>query len=200
MKRKVIPVIIFFTLAFIWGHSLVPRRASADESVFFLKILYPVLSVIVGKNGVTIHLVRKTAHFTEYFILGTEFRLYQNLRYSDTEAARAMTSDAGVACAMTSDAGTAWAMNSDADAACRMTSEKSHHIMKKICHLVHGRMLTAVRFAFYIAFIDETIQIFSGRGPQIADVWLDVLGAFCGAAIASLLSARPGRHGYIQWE
>ena len=84
MKRKVIPVIIFFTLAFIWGHSLVPRQASADESVFFLKILYPVLSIIVGKNGVTIHLVRKTAHFTEYFILGTEFRLYQNLRYSDT--------------------------------------------------------------------------------------------------------------------
>lgn len=62
--------------------------------------------------------------------------------------------------------------------------------MKRLSRLLHGRMLTSVRFAFYIAFIDETIQIFSGRGPQIADVWLDVFGAFCGAAIASNASEK----------
>lgn len=27
-----------------------------------------------------------------------------------------------------------------------------------------------------VAFIDETIQIFSGRGPAILDVWIDTLG------------------------
>ncbi|MGI6057715.1 MAG: hypothetical protein ACOYBD_12265, partial [Bilifractor sp.] len=62
---------------------MVPRQTSADESGFFLKILYPVLSAIVGRDGVTNHLVRKIAHFTEYFALGAELRLYQNVRCSD---------------------------------------------------------------------------------------------------------------------
>jgi len=31
--------------------------------------------------------------------------------------------------------------------------------------------------AFFAAFIDETIQIFSNRGPMIADVWLDLFGS-----------------------
>lgn len=29
---------------------------------------------------------------------------------------------------------------------------------------------------FITAFIDETIQIFSGRGPSIVDIWIDVSG------------------------
>ncbi len=29
---------------------------------------------------------------------------------------------------------------------------------------------------FLVAFMDETIQIFSGRGPAITDVWLDIAG------------------------
>ena len=29
---------------------------------------------------------------------------------------------------------------------------------------------------FFTAFIDETLQIFSGRGPSVADVWLDYSG------------------------
>ncbi len=33
-------------------------------------------------------------------------------------------------------------------------------------------------FALVTAFIDETIQIFSSRGPMIADVWIDVGGFF----------------------
>ena len=168
MKRKVITIIIFLTLAFIWGHSMVPRPASADESGFFLKILYPVLSVILGRDRVTNHLIRKMAHFTEYFILGTELRLYQNVRFSDTAATCTATSDAG--------------------AACGTDPERSESLINRFSRLLHGRMLTSVRYAFYIAFIDETIQIFSGRGPQIADVWLDVFGACCGTVIISLLS------------
>ncbi len=31
--------------------------------------------------------------------------------------------------------------------------------------------------AFFVAFTDETIQIFSGRGPEIADVWIDFFGS-----------------------
>ena len=47
-----------------------------------------------------------------------------------------------------------------------------------------------VRFVIYsfisapiVALFDETIQIFSGRGPAVADVWLDTLGFFSSAAI-----------------
>ena len=29
-----------------------------------------------------------------------------------------------------------------------------------------------------VALLDETIQIFSGRGPMIVDVWIDVMGFF----------------------
>ena len=188
MKRKIITIIIFLTLAFIWGHSMVPRPASADESGFFLKILYPVLSVIVGRDRVTNHLIRKMAHFTEYFILGTELRLYQNVRFSDTAATCATISDTAAACTTTSDAAAACTATSDAGAACGTDPEKSESLINRFSRLLHGRMLTSVRYAFYIAFIDETIQIFSGRGPQIADVWLDVFGACCGTVIISLLS------------
>ena len=31
-------------------------------------------------------------------------------------------------------------------------------------------------FALIVALIDETVQIFSGRGPSVSDVWLDFLG------------------------
>lgn len=188
MKRKIITIIIFLTLAFIWGHSMVPRPASADESGFFLKILYPVLSVIVGRDRVTNHLIRKMAHFTEYFILGTELRLYQNVRFSDTAATCATISDTAAACTTTSDAAAACTATSDAGAACGTDPERSESLINRFSRLLHGRMLTSVRYAFYIAFIDETIQIFSGRGPQIADVWLDVFGACCGTVIISLLS------------
>ena len=37
--------------------------------------------------------------------------------------------------------------------------------------------------AFFIAFLDETLQIFSSRGPAIADVWLDFFGAVTFSAI-----------------
>lgn len=38
-----------------------------------------------------------------------------------------------------------------------------------------------------VAFIDETIQIFSGRGPEIVDVWIDLGGAVFGAVIGILI-------------
>ena len=36
--------------------------------------------------------------------------------------------------------------------------------------------LASFLFAFVMAFFDETIQIFSGRGPEITDVWIDLFG------------------------
>ena len=34
-------------------------------------------------------------------------------------------------------------------------------------------------FGAFIAFCDETVQIFSERGPSVKDVWIDVLGYTC---------------------
>ena len=41
--------------------------------------------------------------------------------------------------------------------------------------------------SFSAAFLDETIQIFSGRGPMIQDVWLDLAGALSAAGVFFLL-------------
>ena len=38
-----------------------------------------------------------------------------------------------------------------------------------------------------VAFIDETIQIFSGRGPMIADMWIDIAGFTLGGAVVLLI-------------
>jgi len=36
------------------------------------------------------------------------------------------------------------------------------------------------------AFLDETIQVFSGRGPAILDVWIDVAGVLIGTCLVLL--------------
>lgn len=44
--------------------------------------------------------------------------------------------------------------------------------------------LTLLPWGFFVAFLDETIQIFSGRGPAIKDVWIDFGGYFTAAALS----------------
>ena len=43
---------------------------------------------------------------------------------------------------------------------------------------IKRRTVCALSFpmALFVAFLDETIQIFSGRGPMIFDVWIDFFG------------------------
>ena len=38
-------------------------------------------------------------------------------------------------------------------------------------------------FGFVSAFIDETVQVFSGRGASVTDVWIDLLGFAASSAI-----------------
>ncbi|MBR4815701.1 MAG: VanZ family protein [Lachnospiraceae bacterium] len=49
------------------------------------------------------------------------------------------------------------------------------------------RMINAWTLGTMCALIDETIQIFSGRGPAIADVWLDSAGCLTGVLLMSLI-------------
>ncbi|MBR0082287.1 MAG: VanZ family protein [Clostridia bacterium] len=43
---------------------------------------------------------------------------------------------------------------------------------------------------FAAAFLDETIQIFSGRGPMISDVWIDLLGAAIGFVLCRCIAGK----------
>ena len=61
---------ILATLAFIWGNSLDSAVESAAKSGRVRELLRPLLELVVGQGGVTDHLVRKLAHFTEYAVLG----------------------------------------------------------------------------------------------------------------------------------
>ena len=139
--KRILLVLLILTLAFIWGHSMVPGTLSADESGRALKLLYPLLSIFLDPKYITNHLVRKMAHFTEYAVLGMELRTLIGMYHRK---------------------GKAVLFNKD---------------------MV---FVPTVLYAFFTAFIDETIQIFSSRGSQISDVWLDVFGAFCGAGIVSI--------------
>jgi len=67
------------------------------------------------------------------------------------------------------------------------------HIVRKLAHFCEFGLLGFEMAAFFqkrslwpffcsllCALGDETIQIFFDRGSQVADVWLDFSGAFCG--------------------
>lgn len=56
------------------------------------------------------------------------------------------------------------------------------------------RMINAWTLGTMCALIDETIQIFSGRGPAIADVWLDSAGCLTGVLLMSLIIIIVNRH------
>ena len=130
-SKKILTAVIIITLAVIWGHSLLGREASSEESSFVMALLTPFLEIFVGRGNVTEHLVRKLAHFCEFFILGIELQLFFSL----------------------------------------LKSRKSAFLLA----LSHG---------LFTALADETIQIFSGRGPMIQDVWLDFSGVIVGSLIA----------------
>ena len=64
--------------------------------------------------------------------------------------------------------------------------------------LWRGRIQPVLAMGFLAAFLDETIQIFSGRGSQIQDVWIDLIGVALGTAIGCLtlrLRRRAARRG-----
>ncbi len=69
----------------------------------------------------------------------------------------------------------------------------TNHFVRKLAHFAEfgafGLVLSAVFrrisvmpffLAMTVGLLDETIQIFTGRGPQVQDVWLDFAGACVG--------------------
>lgn len=141
MKRKFFAIalcgVIVLTVLFIFSQSLLGVSASQKESGSVLKAVSPVLEVFVGRGNVTDHLVRKLAHFTEFFTLGAELSALLWVRGAVGAQCYFNGLFAGVA----------------------------------------------------VALCDETVQLFTGRGSQVQDVWLDIFGAVCGLLFVALLRA-----------
>ena len=71
--RAVLTVLIVLTLIFIFRNSTDSKEESSALSLYVKELVGPILELFVGKGKVTEHLVRKLAHFTEFFALGAEF-------------------------------------------------------------------------------------------------------------------------------
>ena len=82
--------------------------------------------------------------------------------------------------------------------------ELTLHLVRKLAHLAEYALLafvasfpiTALKkwvnsfyFCFSVAFIDETIQMFSDRGDLISDVWVDLAGVLLGSLAGLVLWA-----------
>lgn len=68
----VLIVIVVATLLFIWRNSIQSVNESQKKSLSVGEVIKPVLEVFVGAGNVTDYLIRKLAHFTEFFMLGGE--------------------------------------------------------------------------------------------------------------------------------
>lgn len=76
-KRIVWLVLLIGYTIFIYSNSLVPAAESSEQSVRVLLMAKELLNVMGLENGwLTEHIVRKTAHFAEYSVLG--FLIYHS--------------------------------------------------------------------------------------------------------------------------
>ena len=157
--KTVLLVLVALMLAFIWGHSLMSVEQSGAESLQIVEMLKGVFSRVCGLLGIggaveavwiTDHLVRKTAHFVEFAVLGGLLCLVCKV------------------CMVTG--GESGVGKSGGKSGSEPTKSG---VVRAVCACLLGLLA---------AFLDETLQLFSGRGSMVADVWLDFAGVVCGVA------------------
>ena len=133
-KKQILNIILVVSILAVWIHSAMPAAASSQESSWVMNLLRPFLELFVGRGNVTEHLVRKLAHFAEYFVLGAELSLWMKWNVKDRK--------------------------------------------------VLGRFAIVVLAGLIVAFIDESIQLFSiGRSAEVADIWLDLTGVIAAGVV-----------------
>ena len=72
----------------------------------------------------------------------------------------------------------------------------TNHTVRKIAHVTEfailsvlltlccrGRFIKSVSIGFVAAFLDESVQLWAGRGALISDVWIDLIGIAIGSLI-----------------
>ncbi|MBR6040477.1 MAG: VanZ family protein [Clostridia bacterium] len=76
----------------------------------------------------------------------------------------------------------------------------THHMVRKIAHVAEftilsvlltlcfrGQIVKSAGAGFAAAFLDESIQLLSGRGASITDVWIDLIGVAIGSVLGLLI-------------
>lgn len=71
----VLVAVILATICFIFSNSMESPSDSSAKSEKVLRMLMPAFEFFLGEGNVTHHMIRKLAHFTEFFVLGTELSI-----------------------------------------------------------------------------------------------------------------------------
>lgn len=166
-QKFFLPALLIFQMLFIFTMSSFGHTSSDAQSNLFVNFIaqnFPHVRHGLENNLISlstlIFLVRKTAHFTEYAILGGLFFL--NLRN--------------------------W-LKSNTTLVKNSKPQTTKTVAKKITlDLIKYSLFMSILFSFLYACTDEIHQIFvPGRSAQFRDVLIDTLGASFGALIAYLI-------------
>ena len=166
IRRLILPALLIFQMCFIFIMSSFGHTSSDAQSNLFVDFIaqnFPHVRHGLENNLISLNtlifLVRKTAHFTEYAILGSLFFL--NLRN--------------------------WLkLNSSLTENSKLQTTKT--LAKKVpIDLIRHPLFMSILLSFLYACTDEIHQIFvPGRSAQFRDVLIDTLGASFGATITYL--------------
>lgn len=78
----------------------------------------------------------------------------------------------------------------------------SKDLVRKIAHVFEYFVLAFVVFLYWkkpvktfyggftLAFLDETLQIFTGRGTLVSDIWIDLIGVVIGIGLGRMILRR----------
>lgn len=83
--------------------------------------------------------------------------------------------------------------------------EVSTHLVRKLAHVseflllallvcayLRGSIIKGFYVCFTVAFLDESIQLLSGRGSLISDVWVDLIGVVIGIVVGKVFTIISG--------
>lgn len=148
---------------------MMTRTVSSAESGRFVRLLAPLWEMLNVGNDMADHIVRKCAHFLEYAALGGELCLYILLKINKKTFATISTDSL------------------DGNVNKRKWKAKEF-LGEDIPNNSFGKLFSypivqSAITALFVALTDETIQIFSNRGSQVQDVWLDFFGACVGSLV-----------------
>lgn len=171
ITKIAIVIAVIIILAFIFGNSILTKRQSNGLSKGIYDTLSPYLSkvfpsIITSENGHLI--VRKAAHFLEFFVLGIFLYLLISLLKEPYKAQNKSQNKSPTAPKTT--------------AALTMEGKTENLIKNKtkttIKNQVDNRYFATFLIGVIVALFDEGLQIITNRGNSISDVLLDVLGVF----------------------
>ena len=57
-----------------------------------------------------------------------------------------------------------------------------------VCTYLRGSVIKGFYVCFTVAFLDESIQLLSGRGSLISDVWVDLIGVVIGIVVCKVFT------------